>query len=142
MVALLVAVSAAIYLVVGAAGTSLDSEDVDAWINASAKWPSTTGKITNLSSYYSGQKILEFLHLGSWYPKVEYEYAVDGASFSSDVLGKPSIKFGSKSESETYLQSFKVGKNVKVFYDPKAHHHSALVAGVRLSIETKVEQLD
>jgi hypothetical protein len=82
-------------------------------------WPSTAGTVTQVGVsevYVSG-------HKGSpshyeYYPKIYYEYQVDGRTYYGDDRGKVESSFSSYADAQGYLSRYRVGTAVPVYYNP------------------------
>ncbi len=134
---LAVAILAVLLMILFVGGTS-DKATLDDWVKQTAEWKSTSGVITDLSTIRYGRR----LRPGSsrWEPKVKYSYLIDGAKIDGDTIGKPGFYFANEEEARAYLENFKVGNKVTVYYDPKMVWRSCLVKGERLTRDTKILQ--
>jgi hypothetical protein len=137
-VALLAVALSAVLLMILFAGGAADQMELNAWVNRSAKWKATDGQITALSTF-TPRSTLQRRRF-SWEPTVKYSYVVDGVPLSGNTIGKPGFSFTSEQETRAYLENFKVGNKVTVYYDPKMVWKSCLVKGARLTKETKIPQ--
>ena len=93
---------------------------------ASRHWLYTTGRVINsavdIQSIFAGRAISS-----SWFPKVEYEYSVNGVDFRGDT-----VSFGqsySNDEVTTLVNEYRVGQSVAVYYDPSDAGRSVLIPG-------------
>lgn len=134
---LAVAMTAVLLMILFVGGTS-DKAALDDWVERTAEWKSTSGIITDLSTFTPRTTLRR--SLSSCEPTVKYSYVVDGAKISGNTIGKPGISFSNAKETRAYLQNFKVGNKVTVYYDPKMVWRSCLVKGERLTKETKIPQ--
>lgn len=137
-VALLAVAMTAVLLMILFVGGNSDQATLDDWVKRTAEWQSTSGKITGLSKIRHGKSLGP--SGSSWEPKVNYSYLVDGAKIDGDTIGKPGFDFANEEEARTYLENFKVGNKVTVYYDPKMIWRSCLVKGERLTKEMKIPQ--
>ncbi len=105
--------------------------DIPPYVNGinALKWTKTKGKMDNFDT--------QFLTLGrdpAWTPKVQYHYNVDNVDYTSERIsfqppvGLPSFETGQLGE------KYKVGNEVKVFYDPKNPKQSYLENNPSLTI--------
>lgn len=97
-------------------------------INA-LQWSEITGKIDSFDA--------QFVMLGrdtAWTPKLQYHYTVNGVDYTSERLSfQPPIGLPGF-ESGQLREKYNVGKEVKVFYDPKNPRQSTLENAPSLTI--------
>jgi hypothetical protein len=86
---------------------------------ASIHWPTTRGEI--LSSAVKCDD-------GSYSPRVEYRYWVDGCELTSDTVTYGGIR-GDRSTADSYVARYQAGDEVSVYYDPTAPNVSVLEPG-------------
>ena len=134
---LAVAITAVLLMILFVGGTS-DQATLDDWVKRTEEWQSTSGKITGLSKIRYSKSLGP--SSGRWEPRVKYSYVLDGAQIDGDTIGKPGFYFANEEEARAYLENFKVGNKVTVYYDPKMVWRSCLVKGERLTKETKIPQ--
>lgn len=83
-------------------------------------WTQTKGVVieSSISCYSNGAKC---------FPKIKYEYEVNGRSFQSDNFWSDRKEDVGKSKAEEYQNLYAEKKQIIVFYDPKAPENSYLV---------------
>ena len=87
-------------------------------------WPSVQGTI--VSSYVersSGGRRSS----GGYYPRVRYNFFLDGKYFENKRISFISQKKSSRAKAEVIASEYKKGQSVEVFYSPKNPEHSVLV---------------
>lgn len=137
-IALLAVAVSAVLLMILFVGGAADNAAIDDWVKRTAEWKATSGRITDLSTFTPRSTLRR--NSSSWEPTVKYTYVVDGAKINGNTIGKPGFSFASEKETRAYLQNFKVGNKVTVYYDQKMVWKSCLVKGERLTKETKIPQ--
>lgn len=92
-------------------------------------WSVTKGNIDSLDQ--------QFYTLGrdpAWTPKVQYHYSVGGVDYTSERISfQPPIGIPGY-ESGQYSEKYKVGNEVKVFYDPQNPKQSFLENNPSLTV--------
>ncbi len=136
--AMLAAIVVAVFGAILFAGGLLDQDDLDSWLKDSADWQATKGQITVLKTDATSRSTVTRKETGPFSPVIKYEFAVDGATVSGETIGRPKLVFVTEEEAQAYIQNFKVGDKITVYYDPKMVTHSCLVKGVALTPETKI----
>jgi Protein of unknown function (DUF3592) len=108
---------------------------------ASNKWPSISGSITSAfvdvetkteRVQNSGRKHSYRTRTRTTYtPKIQFAYAVGGASYSSDqrVIGG-NAGFGSREAADGVIEKYPLGRTVTVYYDPADPKDGVLEPGV------------
>ena len=92
----------------------------------SENWPSETGIIIQ-------SDIIRRSNEGrvTYYPKIEYEYIVDGKKFANkDIFVGGMGEGGNESKAESIIELYPVGKQAPVYYDPEKPQVSALIIGI------------
>ena len=87
-------------------------------------WPSTEGTVyaTNIRKY-NDEGTIRFA------PEVDYQYKVGGQAHQSSVIrAEVFISFLDENEARQFLESYAVGSNVRVFYDPANPRQAVLEA--------------
>jgi hypothetical protein len=101
----------------------------------STKWPIAKGVvISSTVTYhrYSGKS-------GAYYsPDVSYRYTVGSVPYVGDTICFASIATHNKSDMEQIAGRYPLGREVKVYYDPKYPEDSVLEPGVTFNSWTKV----
>lgn len=98
--------------------------------SASENWPTVDGQIISSSvesSYSSGGS-----GVGSsrYDPIVEYEYSVEGESFTGDRISFAQQSYSHNTSAEAITKRYSVGRTVPVSYDPEDAANSVLEPGV------------
>lgn len=93
----------------------------------SEKWPYVEGKIVkNEIDYFLGQNSVK-----SYQIDIAFEYQVGGESYLNNTPTLFSL-LGTEEEAEEMGSKFKVGEQVKVFYNPQKHNQATLITGSRV----------
>ena len=108
-------------------------------IIASRTWPYVTGQIVtsiveeveyvagspNEGGEYSPRKGIRYS--ADYFPKIEYVYTVDGKQYDSSCVRFGSdIVFSIRDDAYEFVQRYKEGKLVNVYYDPEYPSDSVL----------------
>ena len=94
--------------------------------SASQSWPTVDGQIISSSvesSYSSGSSSARH------YPIVEYEYSVEGESFTGDRISFAQQSYSDYKSADVVTKRYSVGRTVPVFYDPEDASNSVLEPG-------------
>lgn len=93
---------------------------------ASETWPTTTGMIT-----YSDIQQSESDGTTMYAAKINYDFTVDKKSYSGDriTLSSGNSSTSSIREVKKELQTYPLGANVKVYYDPELPNNAVLQPG-------------
>jgi len=98
--------------------------------SASESWPVTRGIVSTVSH--------EEQTRGGWgyvlpytvlVPVLTYDYAVDGASYTSDRISFSDISTESRRDLNGFLSKYYVGMEVDIYYSPKDASKSVLIPG-------------
>ena len=78
---------------------------------------SVTGKI--IKSYVEKKHKYRSVYKGhnDFYPRVEYEYEVDGKMYQAERIGFWNNAYNSQAKAETITNSYPVGKELIVYYE-------------------------
>jgi hypothetical protein len=95
----------------------------------SGNWPGTQGTI--VSSHISKQTRRDSKRrtVITYYPSVQYKYAVKGRSYISNRIEFGGASGGMKSTAEKVVKRYPSGKNVTVHYNPRDPQYAILEAG-------------
>lgn len=93
-----------------------------AW--ASERWPQVQGtvKASSVDTQRTKRSAL-------FVPRVRYDYAVGGQSFSSEVLAFTNVASGDSSEAHDVVRRYPVGASVAVHYSPDEPQLACLECG-------------
>lgn len=138
LVVLCILVLGGIYMI----GLEGDKSNVEAWLKQSVDWKAAPGRITELSITSATEGSLFGTNKGPWYPGVKYEYVVDNVTIYGEKIGEPKLAFSTEGDVTIYIQQFKVGDRLTVYFDPKRVTQSCLVKGVPLTADTKIPLLN
>lgn len=100
------------------------------WLEArsSTSWPSVAGTITSVRQHSSGGSGGQRHRV-----RVEYQYAVDGAVYTSSRLRIPDISF-LRGDRVTSPSAYHEGNTVRVYYNPGDPSAAVLEPGVGCSV--------
>lgn len=99
--------------------------------SGTADWPTVRGTIISSESKSSRVSHGSGKRSGSAHGiMVDYEYEVDGKSYSSDVVAFGADRFHDAKSASSVMQMYPEGKEVTVFYDPTDPDTSVLEAGI------------
>ncbi len=101
---------------------------------ASADWPSVQGEVTEsrVHSYRksTGTGTSHSRRKRYYEAHIEYQYAVDGRSYTSDGIGMMNGSSTNRSRAERIVRRYPKRKTVTVFYDPARPEIAVLEPGV------------
>lgn len=96
-------------------------------VNAANDWPSTTGKVLFATVEARRSRSGQSGYSTSYYPKIVYEYEVNGQRFHSDRFNLGwEVGRGWQSGVQKTVERFPVGSLVPVYYNPAKPDESAL----------------
>jgi len=93
---------------------------------ASASWPAAEGKITISGVSHSTDSD----GADSYSPEITYTYTVNNVSQTNKTIKFGENSYSSRKKAEGIANSYPVGKNVTVYYDPEKPARSVLEPGV------------
>jgi hypothetical protein len=96
----------------------------------SLRWPGTLARVE-----WTG---IDVLKTSRFVPTITYTYRVADKVFKSTDVSYPCQQFSSRSDCETFISKFPVGRQVAAFYDPKNPSRACLVAGETDSLKNRV----
>lgn len=91
-------------------------------------WPSTTGIITH-SAIHKVERRRENQTEATYYPRIQYQYAVFGKGFTADRIAFGSPYGGEQSKAQAVVDRYPIGGSVAVYYDPDDPSVAVLKAG-------------
>ena len=104
---------------------------------ASTEWPYVTGLVLDSGverrQHRSGGRPRTGRTSIIYYPKVIYQYSVQGTSYSGDRIEYGTLGRGNPEHSERIIDNYPKGKNVRVYYMPRQVTESVLEPGITLS---------
>lgn len=113
-------------------GPFLTATGVPAWImdQTSLKWPSVPGQIVHSELVVTkrpkgGQQVTDYR------ADIKYDYVVQQTSFRGDRLhfGVEALESGQRTRVDAELRNYPIGKNVLVYYNPRAPAIAVLEPG-------------
>ena len=93
---------------------------------ASSTWPTVEGQVTRSEVTTSTDSDGD----DSYSPEVTYEYLVDDQAYENTTIKFGENSYSSRRRAQEIAATYPVGKQVDVFYDPKAPGRSVLEPGV------------
>ena len=95
----------------------------------SRHWPSTPGTITSSSISKQTRRDSNHRTRTTYYPRVQYQYQVDGKHCTSDRIEFGGASGGTRSKAKKLVDRYSPGKKVKVYYNPRDPEYAVLKAG-------------
>ena len=123
-------------MTVGARFIAVGARDVIR-AGASTEWPYVTGLV--LDSGVERRQHRSRVRPGTgrtsiiYYPKVIYQYSVQGTSYSGDRIEYGTLGKDNPAHAERIVENYPKGKYVRVYYMPGQVTESILVPGITLS---------
>ena len=88
-------------------------------LQASRTWPHMGGTVTKTEIVQrTEQNTSNNMSTTTYEPRVEYEFQVDGRTFTGSRIGFASVSYGSPKRAQRVLDRFPTGGMVEVMYDP------------------------
>jgi len=126
----------ALFMTIGARFIAVGARDVIR-AGASTEWPYVTGLVLdseverrqhrNGSRHGAGRRSIIY------YPKVIYQYSVQGTSYSGDRIEYGTLGKDNRAHAKRIVDNYPKGKNVRVYYMPRQVTESVLEPGITLS---------
>jgi cytochrome c-type biogenesis protein CcmE len=115
-------------------------------LSSSRNWSATEGKVISSSVQELRRTNQMLINEGAsnfeYKVNVQYEYSVNGQSYSNDVVfvGLPTI-FDDKSDADNIVAKYEGDKTIEVFYEPNNPQNAALITAKNISITGLVVML-
>jgi Protein of unknown function (DUF3592) len=103
----------------------------------SSGWPSTPGTITR-SAIHQVANNKENQPETTYYPHIQYRYAVFGKGYTADRIAFGSPSGGDQGQAQKIVDRYFTGKTVTVYYDPDDPSVAVLNAGDRLQAHVMI----
>ena len=95
----------------------------------SRSWPNTQGTITSSYIKKENRKDSNNSYKTTYYPKVNYQYQVEGKYYSCNRIAFGGVSGGKRSKAKKVVDRYPSGKKVTVYYNPKDPGVAVLKAG-------------
>jgi len=92
-------------------------------------WPNTQGTITSSYIKKENRKDSNNRYRTTYYPKVQYQYQVEGKYYSCNRIAFGGVSGGKRSKAKKVVDSYPSGKKVTVYYNPQDPGVGVLKAG-------------
>ena len=108
-------------------------------LSSSRNWPATEGKVISSSVQELRQTNQMLINEGAsnfeYKVNVQYEYSVNGQSYTSNVVfaGLPTI-FDGKADADNIVAKYEGDKTIEVFYEPNNPQNAALITAKNIPI--------
>lgn len=102
--------------------------------NASEKWPTTTGEIVSSDvKRHAGEASKPNRRGGqstTYSPDILFEYDIEGETYTSSKVAFGGVSFNDRADAQRIVDNYPVGKQVTVYYNPKAPDIAVLEVGM------------
>jgi hypothetical protein len=115
-------------------------------LSSSRNWSATEGKVISSSVQELRRTNQMLINEGAsnfeYKVNVQYEYSVNGQSYTNDVVfvGLPTI-FDDKSDADNIVAKYEGDKTIEVFYEPNNPQNAALITAKNIPITGLVVML-
>ena len=92
-------------------------------------WPNTQGTITSSYIKKENRKDSNNRYKTTYYPKVNYQYQVEGKYYSCNRIAFGGVSGGKRSKAKKVVDRYPSGKKVTVYYNPQDPGVAVLKAG-------------